>query len=232
MTGPGTSPHRAIFWTWPVRATTLAGDGAGSPLHGARGAPDRVRERRRGPAPALRRSLGVAPRGGLGRPCGARLLRGSRPFPPGRPVRPARGRALRPRARAPPDRGERGRAARHRARRVHGRAGDVVRVLVRRSRHRPARDRDARACPEDRLLRRLRVPRRHPRGDAPLARRLRARELVAGHADALRPLHPARRRRGDRGAQPLPAPRGGRRRRRGVPRARSLLERARPTCPR
>ena len=80
--------------------------------------------------------------------------------------------------------------------------------------------------PEDRLLRRLCDARGHPGRDATLDRRLRPRQLAAGRADARGAPPPARQRRRDRGAQPLPAARrvGGRCRR--VPRARPHLRRA------
>ena len=70
----------------------------------------------------------------------ASVLRGARADASRRALRPARGRALRARAAGPADRGARDAAARDRARGERRRAGDAVRLLVRRARDRALRE--------------------------------------------------------------------------------------------
>ena len=111
--------------------------------------------------------------------------------------------------------------ARGRARRVRRRAGDAVRLLVRRPRDVASREpRSPSACARSSSSAATSSRDDIPDGDAPVARRLRARELAARRADARGPVPPARQRRRDRRVQPLPAPLRRRGRRRRVPRAR------------
>ena len=180
-----------------------------------------------GPLMRLRRPLRVASGGGVGRSPTARVLRGARADASGRPLRPARHGALRAAAAGPADRGARDAVPRLGARGGGGRAGDPFRVLVRRPCDRALCGRAARARPQAGLLRHVRGTRRHPGGHAPVARRLRPRELDARDADVRRPAQPARQRRRDRRAQPLQASRGGGGGRRRIPRPRPRIGRAR-----
>ena len=185
----------------------------------------------RGAAAPLRRPVGHTPRGGVGRPARAELLRGARPDASGRPLRPARRRPLRSRRSAKPPTLE---SETRMLAAVLEACGDEPATLFACSCAGLATARFASAVPErvaeGRLLRRLRRAQRHPRGDSPLARRLRPHELAARRADARRPARPARKRRRDRRAQPLPAARGRGGRRGRVPRARPDLRRAASSC--
>ena len=110
------------------------------------------------------------------------------------------------------------------------RARDRLRVVVLLPRRVATRRRAAGPDREDRLLRRLRVTRRHPGRDEALADRVHPDELDARRADARRALRPARERRRDRGVHAHAARRrvsGGRV---DLPGARSRRRRPRRCC--
>ena len=215
------SPARAILLTWPVPAIRLTGHGAGHPLLRARGQRIAYASVGEGPLLLFGGRWVTHLEEEWADPQGARVLRGARAATSRRPVRPDRRGALGSAPCRPADARVRARDPGCGACRLRRRAGDDLRLLLCRSGDDGICKRVPGAHPQDRVLRRLCLARRHPRSDAPLARRLRPHELAARRPDAGGALPPSRQRRRDRGVEPLSAPfgRGGGRRR--VSRSRS-----------
>ena len=164
-------------------------DGAGDSLPRLRGPAPRLLDLRRRSADRRRSALGLAPRRGMGRRRPAAVLCRACADAPSGALRPDRLRALLSRARSASDRrvGEpAARSSDRRGRRECCRLGLVVLLPRRFATRRSAAGGDG----QDRLLRRLCHPPRHPGGDEGVADRVHRLELAAGRADARRPVRP------------------------------------------
>ena len=205
LDGPSSRMARAGHYPWR--------HGAGDPLPRLRRSAPRVLDVRRGAADRRRAALGLAPRRGVGRPGPAVVLRELGADAPRHALRPDRLRALVRELEPRPTVESESRQLEAVIDAAGGRAVvfassccclTASQLAVRR----PDAGR------RDRLLRRLRVAQRHPRGDARSLIEFIRDELDARRADARRPLRPARERRRDRRATPassarprLPRPR-------------------------